>query len=235
MSRLCKVLCAAALAAVVGRPAWAGGTVAGVVISLKGSPMVIGTDKKEKKLKVNGFVYEGDTVKTDVGELVGIAFVGGAELRINEGSEFVMESGGGRQVTSVKTRVGQAWTRLLHGRAGMQVRSPMAVAAVRGTEADVDVQDRMTVKVYEGLVDVLNDKGKQSLGAGQMAEVGGVGQAPGAPRRMSQGDYGNWQEGLQAKDLDKSLNKLKAEADRIKEKQVQGKGKTIKLKLEKKK
>lgn len=235
MKKLGSLLCAAALAAVVGRPAWAGGVVAGVVISVKGSPVVIGADKKERKLKVNAFVYEGDTVKTDAGELVAIAFVGGAELRINESSEFVMESGGGRQVTSVKTRLGQAWTRLLHGRSGMQVRSPMAVAAVRGTEADVDVQDRMTVKVYEGIVDVLNDKGRQSLGAGQMTEVGGIGQAPGAPRKMGQGDYGSWQEGLQAKDLEKSLEKLKAEAERTKEVEVKAKGKAIKLKLEKKK
>jgi hypothetical protein len=50
----------------------------------------------------------------------------------------------------------------LHGKAGMQIKSPTAVAAVRGTEADVDVDNRMVVKVYEGLVDVSNDQGSQS-------------------------------------------------------------------------
>ncbi|HBL19063.1 MAG: hypothetical protein A2X36_04430 [Elusimicrobia bacterium GWA2_69_24] len=233
-------LCAlAAAAAVLPSPALARDAVAGVVIDVKGKPQVRRSGKTaDEALKVNKFVYEGDVIKTGAGELAAIAFVGGAEIRINEGSEFIIESGGGRQSTSVFTKVGQAWTRLLHGRAGMSVRTPLAVAAVRGTEADVDVHDRMTVKVYEGLVDVSNDFGKQSLQAGMMTQVGAAGQAPAPAAKMSGGDYASWQNGLQPKDVEKKLDTLfkKAEKEKLlklKFKDKDGKSKEVDMKLEK--
>jgi len=213
--------------------------VAGVVISMQGQPMTKPNGEKEfKKLKLNQFVYEKDVIKTAAGERAAVAFVGGAELRINESSEFVMQSGGGRKETSVFTQAGQAWTRLLHGRAGMRVGSPLAVAAVRGTEADVDVAARMTVKVYEGHVNVQNEFGKQDLKAGQMTQVAG-GLAPEAPRQMGQGEYGTWQNGLQANGLDKNLKRLRKEADKnrtmeLKYKKDDGTQGSVKIKLKKK-
>ncbi|MDE2292297.1 MAG: hypothetical protein KGL53_09460, partial [Elusimicrobia bacterium] len=138
---------------------------------------------------------------------------------------FAIESGGGITATSVFTKAGDAWTRLLHGRAGMNVRSPLAVAAVRGTEADVDVSHRMTVKVYEGLVDVQNQYGAQSLRAGMMTQVSGAGQAPQAPHTMAPGDYGSWQQTLKPKDVAGALQRLEGEADKTRTLQFHFKGK----------
>lgn len=186
--------------------------VAGVVISYEGKPEVQRDGEKDyRALKFNDMLHEGDRVKTGHGVRVGIAFVGGAELRINEDSVFKMESGGGSKPTSVFTEVGNAWTRLLHGRSGMRVRTPNAVAAVRGTEADVNCGNGpMTVKVYEGFVDVMNDKGTTALKAGQQTSVAGGGQAPQAAQTMSPQDYGTWQNALKAADLKKSLKILDA-------------------------
>lgn len=218
--------------------------VAGVVVDLKGSPKLArkgkdGKPGKEEKLKLNNFVYEGDVIKTGAGDMAALAFVGGAEVRINENSEFVMESGGGAAgASSVYTKVGQAWTRLLHGKAGMKVRSPIAVAAVRGTEADVDVAERMEVKVYEGLVDLSNDSGRQTLGAGMMAFVAGAGVAPSRPRQMGQGDYGTWHNGLTPQKLDKNLRRLKDQAEKTRTLRLRykkdGKPEDLNLRLEKK-
>ena len=149
-----------------------------------------------------------------------------------------IESGGGTKPTSVKTSLGQGWTRLLHGKSGIRVRTPVAVCAVRGTEADIDYNGRMTVKVYEGHVDVSNDQGTQSMTAGQMTSVGGAGQAPAAPKAMEAGDIGTWQNGLKPADLDKSqgLLKLAAEKNRTLELEMDkdGQKKKIKINLEKK-
>lgn len=204
-------------------PVQARGAVAGVVIDVQGKPKVKRKDAGSyKKLKLNKFVYEGDVIKTGPSDKAAVAFVGGAELRINSNSEFVMESGGGRKATSVFTRLGQAWTRLLHGKAGMRVRSHVAVAAVRGTEADVDVSDRMTVKVYEGLVDLANQHGKTSLQAGQMSQVGGANMAPGAARKMQSSDFGTWQNGLVPKKLQKNLRRLQSEAEKTRTLKIKG-------------
>ena len=191
--------------------------VAGVVVDVKGKPMLkSASDGKSARAKLNQFVYNGDSLKTERGEAAAIAFVGGAEMRINENSEFVIDSGGGAKPTSVSTKVGQAWTRLLHGKSQLEVHTPLAVAAVRGTEADVDVDKRLSVKVYEGLVDVQNQYGTQSLRAGMMTEVAGAGQAPQAPKTMKPEDYAKWQEELSPKDLENALKKLEKEAKRTK-------------------
>ncbi|MBI3300220.1 MAG: FecR domain-containing protein [Elusimicrobia bacterium] len=200
--------------------------VAGVVVDLRGAPTVkASADGKVSKLKLQQFVYDSDVIKTGAGERTAIAFVGGAEMRINENSEFAVESGGGSKPTSVYTKAGQAWTRLLHGKAGMNVRSPLAVAAVRGTEADVEVDRRMTVKVYEGLVDLQNPFGLQSLRAGMMTQVGGAGQAPDAARMMGQSDYGRWQTTLSPKDVGRALKRLQGEADKTRKLNIQFRGK----------
>lgn len=215
--------------------------VAGVVISMEGKPELKRVGGQSfRPLKFNDMLNEGDTVKTGAGMRVGIAFVGGAELRINENSSFKMESGGGAKPTSVFTEFGNAWTRLLHGRAGMRVGTPTAVCAVRGTEADVNQEaGPMTVKVYEGFVDVMNDKGTTSLGAGQLAQVAAAGQAPGAAKAMSPSDYGTWQNSLKAKDLNNSLKLLETAADKSRTldldmKGRDGKAKKVRLHFEKK-
>jgi hypothetical protein len=215
--------------------------VAGVVISIEGKPEFKKNDAKAfKPLKLNEMLSEGDTVRTGAGTRVGVAFVGGAELRINENSSFKMESGGGAKPTSVFTEFGNAWTRLLHGKSGIQVRTPSAVAAVRGTEADVDQgAGPMTVKVYEGFVDVINPKGTTALRAGQQTSVAGAGSAPGAARAMSASDYGTWQNALKAKDINGSLKLLETAADKsrtleLEMKDKDGNKKKVRMHFEKK-
>lgn len=235
-------LIAALMAAVATAAFAAENPVAGIVISVQGKPMAKSADgKTTTALKLNDMVHEGDVVKTKKGELVGIAFTGGPELRINENSSFRIENGGGgNKATSVFTDFGEAWTRMIHGFSGMQVRTPLAVAAVRGTEADIDIAGGpMTVKVYEGLVDVTNSKGTTPLKAGQLTQVGGAGQAPQTAKAMTSADYGTWHNGLKAANLNKSLKLLNAASDKQKNLEIEmrdrdGSRKKIELHLEKK-
>ncbi|MBI4061547.1 MAG: FecR domain-containing protein [Elusimicrobia bacterium] len=240
MSR-CAVVLASCLSLLASAPARAASPVAGVVISMEGkAEFQKAGEEAFRPLKFNEMLREGDVVKTGHGVRVGIAFVGGAELRINENSSFKMESGGGSKPTSVFTQFGNAWTRLLHGKSGMRVRTPNAVAAVRGTEADVNYgTGPMTVKVYEGFVDVTNAKGTTALRAGQQTQVAGSGQAPEPARAMSPQDYGTWQNALKAVDLNKSLKILEAAAvkDRALDldmKDKDGKSKKVRMRFEKK-
>ena len=240
--RLRSVLpCLMMLLVLASGAAHAAAPVAGVVISVEGNPeFQRAGEKKFSRLKFNEMLREGDTVKTGHGMRVAVAFVGGAELRINEDSTFVLESGGGSRPTSVFTKFGTAWTRLLHGKSDMRLRTPTAVAAVRGTEADMSMGDGpMTVKVYEGFVDVMNDKGTTALRAGQLTQVSGAGQAPEAAKDMAPQDYGTWQNGLKAADLNKSLKLLDAAAvkDRaldLEMKDKDGKTKKVRMRFEKK-
>ncbi|MDX6771022.1 MAG: FecR family protein [Elusimicrobiota bacterium] len=227
------LLLAAAVAPLSAAP------VAGVVVSLEGRPQSKTGSGSYKRMKLNQIVHEGDLVKTDKGERVGIAFVGGAELRINERSEFEIQSGGGAKPVTVKTRLGDVWTRLIGKHSGIHIRTPAAVAAVRGTECDVNVNERVDVKVYDGHVDLTNEKGTTALRAGQQASVAGAGEAPSAAQAMAKSDYGTWQNGLQPVDLNKSLELLNKAADKsrtleLEMKDKDGQSKKVKLNFEKK-
>jgi hypothetical protein len=226
----------AVLLCLAAAQARAGEVVAGVVITLMGAPDFKSASKGTvKPLKRNQFVNEGDQIITKAGEYASVAFIGGAEVRISESSTFVVESGGGQKPTQLFTKVGKAWTRMLFGHSGVRIRTPTAVAAVRGTEADVESNERMTVKVYEGFVDVYNDKGKQALVAGQMTQVASANAAPEPPKTMGDGDKQNWQDSLKTDGVEDQIGRLKKEADKRRSLELKTKsGKTIKLNLEKK-
>jgi hypothetical protein len=248
--------CAALAVAALWSPqsAAAKEAVAGVTIDVRGKPRLVQKEeagklegmseqdkaKAGKRLKNNKFVYEGDVILTGKGDRAAIAFVGGAETRINENSEFLIESGGGagKKPTSLFTRVGQAWTRMLHGKSGMQIRTPLAVAAVRGTEADIDMRRRLEVKVYEGHVDVMNQFGTQALRAGMMTSVNGPGAAPAQARQMQASDHGSWQNGLTPKQIERRLERLQKRAEKERKVKLRymkdGKPSELNLDLEKK-
>ena len=199
-------------------------------------PAISISGRAPRRLQLNQFVNEGDEIVTKAGEFVSIAFVGGAEVRISENSTFKVESGGGTRPTQLFSSIGKAWTRLLHGKgfSGINIRTPSAVAAVRGTEADVESGERMTVKVYEGHVDVYNDHGKQALVAGQMTRVASAQAAPEPPKAMENDDKESWQDGMKVKNVEKQIRRLQGEADRRRTLELKSKdGKKIKLNLEK--
>ena len=168
------------------------------------------------ELKVNDMLYPGDSIKTAAGSRAGLVTKGGAEVRLNENSTFEM-SAGGKLREMLNLSVGQLWTRMLHKMAKINVRTPSAVCAIRGTEADIEQRSLLTVKVYEGHVDVSNSLGKQQLRAGQMTTVAGANAAPEAAKKMAGTDTGNWQDGLKLSDYDKFIKLLKESAESGKE------------------
>lgn len=211
----------------------AAGKVAAVSIYVQGDVNLLrsGSDTPEG-LKLNMLLYAGDSIKTGAGAKASIITKKGAEIRINENSELTMPGKRGlRGLFGLSA--GQVWSRMLHRMAKLQVRTPAAICAVRGTEADIEQRAFLTVKVYEGHVDVQNDMGKQSLFAGQLSTVAGSGSAPAAPRQMTADEMGKWQETIEVKDLAKYLKRvgLKEKDLRIRiSKDGQEKGVDIKLK-----
>lgn len=169
-------------------------------------------DKEFRKLKVNDMVYTGDTITTGRRSQVSLVMKGGAEVRLNQNSEFEVESTGKvREV--LKLSVGQMWSRMLHKMAKINVRTPSAVCAVRGTEADIEQRGLLTVKVYEGHVDVENAAGMTALKAGQMSTVTGANSAPAAASEMGKGEAGTWQDGIKVKNMDDFVKRLLSAAE----------------------
>ena len=218
------VLCAAAFAAAAVFPAggFCAEKISAMVVYVNGDAQLKrAADKDYAALKLNDSLSPGDSVKTGAGAKVSLVTKGGAEVRINENSTFNVP--GKSQLREIyDLSVGQVWSRMLNHMSKLSVRTPSAVCAIRGTEADIEQKDVMTVKVYEGHVDLQNAAGKQALKAGQISTVSGA-SAPAAPRQMTAGEMGKWQEGINVKDIGKYLDQM-GQA---------GEGKKLKLKVDK--
>lgn len=217
MTKAMKRVMAAAVVAAAGVAGWGQAAfcapkVSGVAVYIAGDVQVQRAGETAyAELKVNDMLYAGDSIKTAAASRAGIVTKGGAEVRLNENSTFEISRQGKLQ-EMVKLSVGQLWTRMLHRMSKINVRTPSAVCAVRGTEADIEQRSLLTVKVYEGHVDVQNSVGKQSLRAGQMTTVAGANSAPEAAKKMSGTDAGKWQDEVKVSDYDKFINLLKDSA-----------------------
>jgi len=216
MGKLKMTAAAALMAAGVlawGAPAaWCAPKISAVAVYIAGDVQVKRSGESAfAEVKVNDMLYSGDTIKTGQASRAGLVTKGGAEVRLNENSSFEI-SPQGKLRELLNLAVGQLWTRMLHKMAKIDVRTPSAVCAVRGTEADIEQRNILTVKVYEGHVDVQNKLGKQELRAGQMTTVAGAGTAPEAARKMAGGEAGKWQDEVKVSDYDKFIQLLKDSA-----------------------
>lgn len=81
--------------------------------------------------------------------------------------------------TRLELAAGRLWARTKGQPAGLQLQTPAALAAVRGTDWDVEVdaQGRTTLTVLSGLIEVSNVHGRVDVGPAEQATVV-PGQAP---------------------------------------------------------
>ncbi|HCC47956.1 MAG TPA: hypothetical protein DEQ38_07575 [Elusimicrobia bacterium] len=210
---------------------------AGVIVFVQGDVKLKRGGADYAELKVNEAMQPGDSIKTGPGGKASMVTKDGAEVRINENSTFDIP-GKSRVRSMFDLTVGQVWSRMLHKKAKLSVRTPSAVCAVRGTEADIEQKELMTVKVYEGHVELQNKLGKQALRAGQISTVAGANAAPAAPRQMSASEMGKWQDGIDVKDIGKYLEQVGLDPKGARNLKVKidkdGKSKDVEIKLKKK-
>lgn len=85
----------------------------------------------------------------------------------------------GPAASRLELAVGRLWARTKRSQADVQLQTPAALAAVRGTDWDVEVDasGRTTLTVLSGRIDVSNAQGRVELGPAEQATVV-PGQAP---------------------------------------------------------
>lgn len=126
-------------------------------------------------------LFEGDRVKTQAAARAAILLNDGSVTRLNENTDLVLAV---RSTESKKNRMkllmGNLWARILHQDPGLEIETPSAVAAIKGTELELKVGptgDSLLI-VWDGLVLFLNQKGEVSVRSGQQSNAL-PGQAPG--------------------------------------------------------
>ena len=106
----------------------------------------------------------GDTVKTGVGGRAVVAFLDGSKMQIKENASFAVAGHSAKKV-SVKIDLGtvQYWIAKQAKRRRYELRTPTAVASVRGTSGEVEVamNGETNFAQWTGSVDVTDSRGHE--------------------------------------------------------------------------
>lgn len=138
-------------------------TPVGQVENAVGTLVVKRADGRVERLRGKGSLalYEGDECKTERGSKAFIRLTDGTQLAINEDTAFAvrvrMETG--RGITRIfKMLVGELWMKT-SGPGPLEVQTPAATAAVKGTEFDIRVlpDGKSILTVIEGVVEFRNE------------------------------------------------------------------------------
>ena len=135
-------------------------TLLGTAQTALGTLVVVRPDQIEDRLQGTGAVplYEGDVVRTEAASQALITLQEGIEVALNAHTSLKLlyrweKAHGITQILRVQQ--GEVWVKTGAGPKQLEVETPVATAAVRGTEFNIKVQDdgQTTLTVIEGTVE----------------------------------------------------------------------------------
>jgi tetratricopeptide (TPR) repeat protein len=122
----------------------------------------------------------GDTLRTNAIGNLAILFSDQTQIRVGRNSVLTVNGvSSGQTNTQLELQAGNVWARASRGGPGVDVKTPAAVAAIRGTDwsLSVDASGRTSLIVLEGVVELSNPQGSVTVRQGEGA-VAAIGQAP---------------------------------------------------------
>lgn len=120
----------------------------------------------------------GDVLRTNATGTLGIVFADRTQVRLARNSTLLVRAVQDGRPSAVQLQRGKLWGRAPRGRSNISIETPSATAAIRGTEFALEVSDEQTLlSVFEGSVEIANEAGGLTVGAGEAARVQ-LGQAP---------------------------------------------------------
>ncbi|MFA6449305.1 MAG: FecR domain-containing protein [bacterium] len=165
-----------------------------ILQSIKGTVAVlIGSETLEKSAVENMKVQEGDTVLTKSKSSLILKFEDGSMAKIGPLSKIKIDksqSSGQQKQISLAVDSGKVWTRVgkLGTDSGFVVKTPTAIAAVRGTyyssEVEQDASSRFNVFDGEIAVSSVNNPGQQVMVKKNQSTSVAAGKAPEAPKEI---------------------------------------------------
>lgn len=180
--------------------------VAAVITQVKGKVEVLRSgEKKWATGKIGIFLYQGDRIRTGVKSSAVIIFSNGAEIIINQSTEFKLETSEiglrrGRDKIRIKRGQVSCAVRARLGITEFSIQTPVATVAVRGTKFSTKVEEDgdTSVFVIDGIVSVENEFGSVKVRKNQITEIS-TGKAPEPPRPATEDEiktHTDWQKDI---------------------------------------
>lgn len=157
------------------------GSVAGAVIARKTGEEVRFIDVSNWQfVDLRQDLVGGDVLRTNGTGQLAILFSDRTQIRMGRNATLVVKqvtSGSGAD-TVLELQAGTIWARAERGGPGVEVQTPAAAAAIRGTDWTMTVEgSRTSLSVLEGEVRLSNPQGSVDVREGEGA-VASIGQAP---------------------------------------------------------
>ena len=140
--------------------AWAALETIGNAKNAVGEFLVVRSDGIEERLQGKGGLplFEGDVLKTDVASQALIEFNNGIQVALNENTEFTILSRWEKDkgfTRILRLKKGEIWVDTQGGPKPLEIETPVATAAVKGTEFNLQVDDQgqSTLTVIRGVVE----------------------------------------------------------------------------------
>src|SRR3712207_2699065 len=155
---------------------------AGAIVAAKGGEeMRFVREDLWRAAQIQQNVIGGDTLRTnEIGNLA-ILFADQTQIRVGRNSTLTVNDIANGQAgnTQLSLQGGTIWARAARGGSGVDVKTPAAVAAIRGTDwsLSVDGSGKTSLIVLEGVVELTNPQGSVTVRQGEGA-VAAIGQAP---------------------------------------------------------
>ena len=173
--------------------------VVAAISSMKGNVQIRSANNRKFDSAYKGqMIKTGDWIKTSKNVFVAIVFLDGSNIKIQSNTEIEIKSS---RITAkeLKTQMyiaeGQAWSKVSKQNNGeFKIKTPTAVASVKGTEFDVefdDLAESTTLTVLEGSVEFGNDLG--SVLAGAMEGASATKDEEPTEYKVAQEDLPQWQ------------------------------------------
>ena len=200
MKHLCKILFLVFLSTL-----FANKKVVAAIANLKGKALVkpVGTRKFSSAYK-GQMIKNGDVIKTPKKVFMSIVFLDGSNIKIQQETELRVTSyrrTAKELATTLDLARGEAYSDIAsQGSDGeFTVKTPTAVAAVKGTELNVDFNEdseETSLVVTEGSVEFYNPQfpdQAQSVGAGEGSTLEVGEEAPSEPEQVPEDQLPTWQ------------------------------------------
>jgi tetratricopeptide (TPR) repeat protein len=156
--------------------------VAGAIVAAKGGEeMRFVREDLWRAAQLQQSLTGGDTLRTNAIGNLAILFNDQTQIRVGRNSTLTVNdvASGPADATQLNLQGGNIWARAARGGSGVDVKTPAAVAAIRGTDwsLSVDGAGKTSLVVLEGVVELKNPQGAVTVRQGEGA-VAAVGQAP---------------------------------------------------------
>lgn len=156
--------------------------VAGSIVAAKGGEELrFARENLWRAAEIRQDVVGGDVLRTNAIGNLAILFADQTQIRVGRNSTLTVNevASSSNGTTDLTLQAGTIWARAARGGSGVDVKTPAAVAAIRGTDwsLSVDGSGKTALVVLEGVVELRNAQGSVTVHQGEGA-VASIGQAP---------------------------------------------------------